>query len=52
MRRQKDLLIVRAGIAFWLDVDEPELAGVSAAAQIRHGHHVRMNESRTSGLRS
>ena len=37
MRREKNFLIIIAGIVFWLDVEEAELSGVQATAQIVAG---------------
>ena len=52
MRRQEDFLIVGAGLALGLDVDESKLAGIGSAAQIRHRHDVRVHPARSRRLRS
>ena len=39
-QREKDLLIVVAGILPRLDDEEPELPGVAAPVQVGHGHRV------------
>ena len=44
MRGQKEFLIVLPRIVLRLDVHEPELSGVSAPAQVGHGHDVSVHE--------
>ena len=41
-QREKEFLIVLAGIVAAIDVDEAELAGIGALVQVVHGHGVRV----------
>ena len=46
---EEDFLIVAGGVFFGLDIDEGELAGVSAAGEVRHGHGVGVDEAGAGG---
>ena len=49
--RQKNLLVVVAGIAWAVDQQEPELAGVSSDAEVRAGAGVGVISARSGGVR-
>ena len=51
MSREKQLLIILAGIALGFDVDESKLSRIGATHEVRHRHDVRVYESRARWLR-